>query len=129
MIGHKAKVMGRAVRKRYFFGEVYHTGTIREKLEFVKHVEIWSGELEKPLLKVGDNLYIASKNQTVKITGIAKSTEGGYVYLTDHLADFIEDEESLNSKVKATKSMKDYEERVQLIKAAKENKKWYQFWK
>jgi hypothetical protein len=127
---HKVKVTGLISRKSYYFSEgiAFKHGHIAESEQFVKHVEIWSGELSKPILKQGERLHIEDKDLTVTIKEIARSTDGRYVYLTDHRVDVIEDEESLSSKVEATKRLKKYEEERQAV-VARSSKKWYQFWK
>lgn len=138
---HKAKVMGRIERKVYKFGRGYYSTLphVYEEKELIKHEDVWSGELENPPLEVGESLFIETKSIKTKVLDKAKSTEGGFVYWTDHVIALLEDEETENSKKKSEVQLEEYEKHweerrnkekeVRLVKHPVEVRKWYQLWK
>jgi hypothetical protein len=148
---HKALVMGIVEKKRYYcsrgdnYGYIprYATGSIKVRGEFLEHKEIWSGELENPPLNRDEYLYITDMNKKVLVRDKAKSTEGGYIYWTDHV-DYIEDEETEKSRLQAEENQLKLEKYIEELKLKEESaaqkdkevdvqhkaiKNWWQFWK
>lgn len=143
---HKALVMGRVEKKRYYFVRDdgyryfgYGRSKIKTSGEFLEHKEIWNGELENPPLENNDFLYITDINKKVKVTDKAKSTDGGYIYWTNFV-EYIEDEETELTKLNAENAKNEWEEYLEKrnqedkeksIKEFKQEitKRWWQFWK
>jgi hypothetical protein len=99
-------------RKLYSFKEIYNydifrTGTekgIFGETEFVKTNDIFTCELEMPMLEVGEEFYIEELNQTVKVTKRIRSSKENVCYYTE--PETIEDEKTIESKLKAEELQK-----------------------
>lgn len=64
----------------YKLGEI-HKGEI--KINYSKTNTLWEGNLDEPLLKPGDHLYINELDKVVMIgNNITRTTSGGYIYIT-----------------------------------------------
>jgi hypothetical protein len=127
---HKAVVMGEVHLERYYFGGNGWYSSFRyiaARGEYKENKVIWSGELDNPPIEEGEKLYIAELKMTVKITSKEKSTEGGYIYVSDHI-EMIEDEETQRTLEIAKKHEKEYEERIASEPKIEKGNKWWKFW-
>jgi hypothetical protein len=139
MESHKAVVMGRIERKIYKFHDrnSWYVGSVREDKELIEHKQIWDGDLENPPLEISDWLYVKSKGLKVKVLDKAKSTDGGFVYWTDHVIEIIEDNKTIDTKKEAESKKVKYDKWLEakqksdseVIEKILIPKKWYQFWK
>ena len=97
--------------------------------EFIKHDIFYKCETERPPFETGKKVYINDLDLTVTIEEVIRSTNGEYVYNTDHYIDIIEDDKS--GRIETERILE--EELVKynecLSEKLKQNKKWYQFWK
>ena len=97
--------------------------------EFIKHDIFYKCEIERPPFEAGEKVYINDLDLTVTIEEVIRSTNGEYVYNTDHYIDIIEDDKS--GRIETERILE--EELVKynecLSEKLKQNKKWYQFWK
>jgi len=97
--------------------------------EFIKHDIFYKCETERPPFETGKKVYINDLDLTVTIEEAIRSTNGEYVYNTDHYIDIIEDDKS--GRIETERILE--EELVKynecLSEKLKQNKKWYQFWK
>lgn len=126
---HKAKFLGGIYKKKYYF--VKYPAFVYNDFVLIEKKEIGSFELEKPPLKVGDNIHIHTIDKIVKVKKVVRSTDDGYLYETDYEFEVIEDEETLQSKIEAEKKLAEYNENIKEKEnqEQKDDKKWYQFWK
>jgi len=120
------------VVNRYSQYNIYHDKPyIQGYKEFIKHDIFYKCEIERPPFEAGEKVYINDLDLTVTIKEAIRSTNGEYVYNTDYYFDFIEDEITERTRIKAEKILE--EELVKynecLSQQLKRNKKWYQFWK
>ncbi|PHA03059.1 hypothetical protein COE51_01570 [Bacillus pseudomycoides] len=100
---------------------------VESSKKLIENVDVWAGEINEPLLEVGDYLYIKELNTKIQIEEKVRSTDGGYVYYTDDLSEVIEDELTEKSLEKANKEFEDHIKKQEAQR--KNNKKWYKFWK
>jgi hypothetical protein len=102
---HRAVIKGNVSRLIYRYDrgwDVYSSKfTVAKKT-------VWSGELDLPLLKQGELLYIEDIDETVEINARVRSTSGEYIYFTEFDAEVIEDEITLKSKEKAEAEYEKY---------------------
>ncbi|MCL1696412.1 hypothetical protein [Lysinibacillus sp. BPa_S21] len=100
---HYAQVLGVTLVKKYrvSFGEIVET---YEKFETPV---IWEGELDSPVLKSDDTLYLVNKGKEVKVTKVVRSTEGTYLYYTRHqVGEVLENELTEKSRLEAEEKLK-----------------------
>lgn len=132
---HLAVVKGRKERRVYrcsvhsVFGIFPY---IYDKNEHIEETFLWDGELNLPLLQIGDTLLIEELNLEVKINRRLLSTTGAYIYETDHV-EVIEDEITKKSMVQAEldheKYLKIKEDRLEKITSTKKkNRTWFEKW-
>ena len=117
---------------RYSQYNIYHDKPyIQGYKEFIKHDIFYKCETERPPFETGEKVYINDLDLTVTIEEAIRSTNGEYVYNTDYYFDFIEDEITERTRIKAEKILEEelvkYNEH--LSGKIKQNKKWYMFWK
>ena len=118
------------VINRYSQYNIYHDKPyIQGYKEFIKHDIFYKCETERPPFETGEKVYINDLDLTVTIEEVIRSTNGEYVYNTDHYIDIIEDDKS--GRIETERILE--EELVKynecLSEKLKQNKKWYQFWK
>jgi hypothetical protein len=65
--------------------------------EKIEEIEVFTCNLEMPLLEIGENFYIEEKNLLVKIDSRCRTSKENVVYYIEPLS--IEDEETRNSKL------------------------------
>jgi hypothetical protein len=88
--------------------------------------------LEKPPFEKGEKVYINELDITVSILDVVRSTDGKYIYYTNHEIKTIEDEETVKSKENAEKLFAqelDLYNKWQNPPKEELKKQWYQFWK
>lgn len=116
---HRAVIKGNVYRKVYYFGRIrdelypfYYAPEreIHEDVEPLYEDVLWDGELDLPLLKESEDIYIDELNLTVKIKSRLRSTTGEYLYSTYHRSDVIEDEGTQESLAKAEEDKTEYQE-------------------
>lgn len=100
---HYAQVLGVTLVKKYrvSFGDIVET---YEKFETPV---IWEGNLDSPVLKSDDTLYLVNKGKEVKVTKVVRSTEGTYLYYTRHqVGEVLENELTEKSRLEAEEKLK-----------------------
>lgn len=115
MTKHYAQVLGKVLVKKYkvSFGEV--SGSY----ETLETPVIWEGELESPILNCSDKIYLENIKEELEIKKVVRSTDGTYLYYTNHQNGKIveneiteksrlEAEEKLNSEKNNDDSSKDF---------------------
>jgi hypothetical protein len=128
---HKAVVMGRVLLKRYYYCNDGWFGSLKSvnpRGKFKENKVIWSGELDNPPIKEDEKLYISELKTTVLINSREKSTEGGYIYWSDHV-EMIEDDETERTKKLAFKHQQEDEEMEKVVIVPETKKRWWEFWK
>jgi uncharacterized coiled-coil protein SlyX len=80
--------------------------TIEEKSCYVANKELWRGEIDAPLLEVGEKLYIGKLDIEIIVNERLRHTNGSYIYRCNYIIEEIDDEESEASKKKATDHLK-----------------------
>lgn len=112
---HKAKIFGFKERRKRAYN--YIKREFYNYLETVEEVLIWEGELENPVVKEKDQIFIPKLNTNLIIDGVAKSVEGGYRYYTSYVTEIVDDEETLKSYEEALKD-KEKNDTLRLINLA-----------
>ena len=149
---HQAIIKGQTLKLKYYpyryqSFEMYRDNTAtwmkRSKEDFVKWDEIWTGEINSPLLEVGELFYIVDLELKVRITERIRTTSGSYIYETDHIIEVIEDEETRESEEETDKYIAEsqrkekeekdekYEETLAHIRKYEEPQKertWFEKW-
>ena len=138
---HKAVIKGNIFRNIYHFGnKPYEYGlrfiekNIYNTTQLIREEVIWEGELDMPILKHNECIYIQELQTTVMIKGCLRTTENKYIYSTSHVIQTIEDEITEKSKEKALGLEKDYTEyiksqvppkEVEIESNEEKHKPWY----
>jgi hypothetical protein len=92
--------------------------------EKIKEEEIFTLELEMPLLNEGEEFYIEELNKTVKILKRIRSSKENVCYYVER--EIIEDEETIRTKERCEKIQEKYEENKK-FKEQVENSFWFKF--
>jgi len=114
-----------------YSGRKYYYGLITSKTEKISEQEIFTCSLEMPLLSEGEEFYIEELSKTVKIKKRVRSSKESVYYYVE--PEYIEDEESLNTKNRCRKlqdSFNMYEQKVKDLENFKkqvEKSFWYNF--
>lgn len=123
---HNAVIYGKVMRKKYYYVDVYKK--ILPLNECIKYEKIFEGELNIPILKNGDKIYIPDKEIQTTVEDIVISIDGTCIYYTDYDVKIIEDEETEKSKFISEKEKEEFE-KMSIIISNSINKKWWQFWR
>lgn len=112
---HKAIIKGRIERKLYRFGNKpykyyawQYPKELYENNELIREDVIWQGELDMPVLKYEDCIYIQELETTVRITSCLRTTENKYIYTTSHVIETFEDELTEKSWKEALEREQEY---------------------
>lgn len=85
---------------------------------------LWSGELESPVLKIGDQIRIDELNAVFTVKKHTRTTSNKHLYLMEESI-IIEDETTVETKKVAEAEKTEYDrkwlERIELIRARKES--------
>jgi len=120
------------VINKYSQYNIYHDKPyIQGYKKFIKHDIFYKCETEKPPFEAGEKVYINNLDLTVTIEEVIRSTNGEYVYNTDHYINIIEDEITKSSRIEAERILEEelFKYNEHLSGESKRNKKWYMFWK
>lgn len=148
---HKAIFRGLKERKLYRFGrrekysiyyrleedpEIYTYEVFESYADFLEIV------IDNPPIEIGEKVYLNEIDKVLKISDRYRNSHGGYIYITNHVVEILEDEETEESRLKAEKEQEQYlkhkEEKLKKQKMdevsvtpikTETKKKWYQFWK
>lgn len=119
---HKAIIKGTVYRREYGFSNRdasklrrYHPDHdfehfIHMQDVFIEEKTLWEGEIDSPLLSVGETLYIESLNVEVLINMRVRTTSGNYIYKTDYKFEIVEDDISKKTKDDAEAAKMKYDE-------------------
>lgn len=112
----------------------------REKI--INYKTFYEKEETLPIYNINDKVYIDDLDLTIVITDKIMSINGDITYITDHVVEVIENEESINSKtiaenkleeemLKYNKWLKDKKEAKDLKESEpiKQEKVWFDFFK
>lgn len=86
---------------------------------------IYEGELDEPILVAGQKIYLHTLNQSVTVSEVLRSTSGVYTYVTDHVIEQVEDEETFHSKEEAEKTYNLYNETLPRGEVPGTKKPWW----
>lgn len=106
MSKHQAQVLGVVLVKKYrvSFGDIVDT------YEKFGTPVIWEGNLDSPILKSGDTLFLSNIGKEVKITKVVRSTDETYSYYTRHqVGEVLENELTEKSRLEAEERLKSME--------------------
>lgn len=100
---HYAQVLGVTLVKKYrvSFEDIVEAHAILET------PVIWEGDLDSPVFKRNDKLYLDNINKEVEITKVVRSTDGTYLYYTSHkVGETLENEITEQSRLEAEEKLK-----------------------
>ncbi|MGG0667811.1 hypothetical protein ABE073_04695 [Lederbergia citrisecunda] len=97
--------------------ELSESYKIVECKEIKKYENIWEGEIDAPLLEIGEKLYIEELDIEIVVSERIRHSNGAYIYRTLHEVKVVEDDESKDSKDKANKSYDEIQENIKTYKA------------
>lgn len=113
---HKIKIIGGTGYEEYYFWE--YGCKVKSHYKFVEEVVLFEGELDSPLLRCGDKLYINERNLTIIVNEVIRSTDTGYIYKTHAVDIIIENEETEKSRIAAEEEKSKF---IQMKNAEKDN--------
>lgn len=105
---HYAQVLGVTLIKKYkvSFGEVV------DRNYTLDTPVIWEGNLDSPVLKRNDTLYISDIDSEVEVMKVVRSTDGNYLYYTNNrIGEIVVNEETEKSRLEAEEKLKSIKEK------------------
>ncbi|MGD6876937.1 hypothetical protein [Bacillus infantis] len=139
---HKAIFKGRVFRRLYAFDigkpftEYGFNPKLAPKPKFYSYnyplddKEFLVKEIESPPIEKGEAVYISEIDKQVIVHSKVRNLDGGYIYTTNHIVEFINDEISFKSKENAKRQEEEYLSKLKLVENEKINSKSsWKFWK
>lgn len=104
---HKAVVYGYQWEMEYWAVHPLYGEPRFKKIRTNGHSTVlWSGELDMPLMKYDDNLYLPFLDKTVRIRNVKRSTTNEVFYYTDY-EEYVETEKTKESLEIAKKELEE----------------------
>lgn len=139
---HKAVLKGRILERNVVLkchDLFYYKLNVEEKLQYkldnldvieevtLKEVEtVWEGELNTPILKVGESILVTEIDEKVIVVEVLRATDNSYIYYTDYIIDTIDSETLEENKKKLQKELEKEREclskELEKIKSSNSNK-------